>query len=123
MGDFVKFVCYMGKKSVSAISAFSVNGRIILLLSFFISSFFIVISVQGQVRVGGVVRDANGASINGASVNVKGTAIGTTTDSLGRYEISVPGPNAVLVFSSVGFAAAEQTVGNRKSINISLVSK
>ena len=61
--------------------------------------------------------DASG--IPGASVSVKGTSKGTTTDADGNYKISVSG-SSVLVFTSVGFNSQEVSVGSKTQINVSL---
>ena len=63
--------------------------------------------VWAQRQVSGRVTDARDNSpIPGASVNVKGTNTGTTTDENGEYRVSAP-VNAVLVFSVVGFSSKE----------------
>lgn len=61
------------------------------------------------------------SSLRGVSVQLKGTAIGTTTDATGHYRIAgtIKGR---LVYSFVGFANQEIDVNNRSQINISLVS-
>jgi TonB-linked SusC/RagA family outer membrane protein len=76
--------------------------------------------VLSQTTVKGTVTDAQGGVIEGASVNVKGTSTGTLTDSLGHYSLSVPGSKSILVFSSVGIGTVEQTVGSRRTIDITL---
>ncbi|WP_165958239.1 SusC/RagA family TonB-linked outer membrane protein [Segetibacter sp. 3557_3] len=68
----------------------------------------------------GTIKDASGNNVGAVSVNVKGSNAGTTTDSSGRYTISVPGPTTTLVFSSVGFGSQEQIVGSRRTINVTL---
>jgi TonB-linked SusC/RagA family outer membrane protein len=70
--------------------------------------------------VTGRLTAATGEALAGVSVTVKGTTTGTTTNAEGAYSLSVPGPNAVLVFSYVGYAAQEQTVGTRTAINVAL---
>jgi TonB-dependent starch-binding outer membrane protein SusC len=113
----------MQKKSTARISAICVSCRSIPLLFFTLLSILTFTNLYAQpVRVTGVVRDGSGATVNGASINVKGTPVGTATDSSGRYSISVPGPSSVLVFSSVGFGTIEQPVGAKKVINVTLNS-
>lgn len=73
-----------------------------------------------NIKVSGTVKDFKGNPVEGASVTVKGTSSGTTTDTEGRYTISVPGAKSVLVFSGVGFLAKEETVGSRTAINPTL---
>jgi TonB-linked SusC/RagA family outer membrane protein len=76
--------------------------------------------VAGAHTVSGKITAANGEGIPGVTVVVKGTTTGTTTDVDGKYTISVPNDNSVLVLSSVGYTKQELTVGNRTSINQSL---
>lgn len=72
-----------------------------------------------DIKVSGKVTDATGTALVGASINVKGSNIGTATNANGEYEINVA-PNAVLTVSYVGYETAEISVGNRTSIDISL---
>lgn len=71
-------------------------------------------------RVGGTVLDARGNPLSGVSVTVKGTGMGTTTDSTGRFRISVPSPESVLVFSSVSYENKEEVAGRKQKMLITL---
>ncbi|HEX2533055.1 MAG TPA: TonB-dependent receptor [Chitinophagaceae bacterium] len=73
-----------------------------------------------DIRVTGRVTGAGGEALAGVSVSIRGTSTGTTTDAGGNFTITVPDENAVLVFSFVGFASQEVTVGNRTAINVTL---
>ncbi len=74
-----------------------------------------------QVQVTGTVTSAStGESLPGANIVIRGTDVGTVTDMAGRYSISVPDQDAVLVFSYVGYVSQEVTVGNQTIINILL---
>ena len=86
---------------------------------FFIAivSFFSIAMANAQTITGTV--SAEGVPLPGASVSVKGTSKGSTTDFDGKYSINVSS-GATLVFSYVGYAAKEVLVGNQKIINISL---
>lgn len=75
-----------------------------------------------DIRVSGKVTGTGGTALSGVSVTIKGVNTGTTTDDAGNYSITVPNENSVLVFSYVGYNAQEVTVGNRTSINISLIA-
>jgi TonB-linked SusC/RagA family outer membrane protein len=75
-----------------------------------------------QMIVSGKVTDDQGAPIPGANILIKGTTIGTSTDSDGKFSISVPDADAVLVVSFIGFISKEVVVGNQTEINISLTS-
>ncbi len=81
-------------------------------------------SVFAQDReVSGVVTSADdGLSIPGVSVIIKGTTIGTTTDFDGKYSISVPEGNEVLVFSFVGMKTTELPVTSN-TINLVMESE
>lgn len=67
------------------------------------------LSVFAQsTQVTGVVYDAQGLSLPGASVVVKGTTIGASTDFDGKFALSVPNvKNQVLLVSSIGFEMVE----------------
>jgi len=70
--------------------------------------------------VSGTVSDETGAGLPGVSVVVKGSVRGTSTDQNGNYRISVPGPEAVLVFSYVGYLPQEIPVGSRTTLAVTL---
>ena len=63
--------------------------------------------------------DENGEGLPGASVLVKGTSIGTTTDLDGNYLIQAP-DDAVLIYSYVGYLSQEVVVGNKSRIDIQM---
>lgn len=72
------------------------------------------------LRITGTVRIADGSPLSGVTVSVKGSGIASVTNDLGYYEINVPDKNAILIFSSVGYAALEIPVNDQTSINISM---
>lgn len=72
------------------------------------------------ITVTGKVVDDQAAALPGVNVLIKGTTIGTTTDSDGRYTLAVPDENAVLVFSFIGFTLQEVIVGTQTQIDITL---
>lgn len=75
---------------------------------------------QAQTRTvtGKVVDASTGESLPGVNVLVKGTGTGTITNLDGNYQVEVPGPEAVLVFSFVGFVSEEVSVGNQSTIDV-----
>jgi TonB-dependent starch-binding outer membrane protein SusC len=92
------------------------TGRLILLLSLFLSA-----STFAQRTVTGtVIDDSNGEPMIGATVLLKGTSNGTTTGLDGTYSISVPGPEAILVFSFIGSETQEVLVGDQTKIDVHL---
>lgn len=83
-----------------------------------------ICALQAQTKITGKVTDAtNGAGMPYVTVSVKGTTLGSNTDNSGNYSISVPGNNAVLVFSFVGYTTVEQEIGGRNVINVALQSE
>ncbi len=95
----------------------------ILLLNIFLASVFIIQSYAQERTVNGTVLSSeDNSGLPAVNVIVKGTMTGTTTDLDGNYKLTVPANDAVLVFSSIGFATQEIEVGNQSVINLTLVS-
>ncbi|WP_175473535.1 SusC/RagA family TonB-linked outer membrane protein [Algibacter pectinivorans] len=76
--------------------------------------------MKAQTVVNGTVVDSSGIPLPGVNVTEKGTANGASTDFDGNYSLSVSS-SSILVFSYVGFVPQEITVGNKKTINVTLV--
>lgn len=70
----------------------------------------------------GSVKDDKGEPLPGATVLVKGTDRGTTTDDKGRFVLSIPERSVTLVVSYVGFTSQEQVVGAKTTLDIVLLS-
>ena len=72
-------------------------------------------------------KDMNNAALSFATVMIKGTTIGVNTDEQGKYTLSVPGGNHVLVVSFLGYESIEVPftikADETKTINQSLGSK
>lgn len=73
-----------------------------------------------QREVRGMVKDETGQPLPGANIVVKGTTLGTTTNSDGTYQLQVESSENVLVFSFVGYISQESPVGSRSTIDIML---
>ena len=73
-----------------------------------------------EKQVSGTVSDNSGETMPGVSVRVKGTGIGVITTIDGKYTITVPDENSILVFSFIGYATQEINVKNKSQINIVL---
>ncbi len=95
---------------------FTISG-LVLLCFFFINSAF-----AQNVTVKGKVTDANGETLIGVSVSVKGTSTGTQTDVNGAFSLSAPS-NATLVFSYLGYDAQELPVTGQTSLDVKLRAK
>ncbi len=85
-----------------------------------LSSFTHKESIEFAIAVRGRVTDENGSAFPGVNVLVKGTTLGTSTDANGEYALSVKDENDILVFSSIGYASEEVTVGSRTTIDLSM---
>lgn len=87
----------------------------LLIFAFAISSAF------GQARIvkGNVTSEAEGA-LPGVNVVLQGTLQGTITDGNGYYSITVPGPEAVLVFTFISYTPQLITVGTQTTIDVVL---
>ena len=74
------------------------------------------------VSVTGRVTDASGQPIVGASVIVRGTTVGVSTDAEGRFALEVPSPAAsqTLEVSYLGYETATVPVGSRTSFEVTL---
>ncbi len=80
----------------------------------------IVISRRRDTRITGTVKDLNGYPLPGATVRVKGTGAGASTDINGKFTLAVP-VNAVLVISFAGFQTKEVEVNDQSIVNVVLL--
>ncbi|AMQ55825.1 SusC/RagA family TonB-linked outer membrane protein [Algoriphagus sanaruensis] len=80
------------------------------------------VSAQQRVITGQVISEEDGLGLPGATVLVKGTTVGTTTDLDGNYSITVPAGSDVLIFSFVGLKTIEEAIGNRTVVNVTLTT-
>ncbi|MBK6345242.1 MAG: SusC/RagA family TonB-linked outer membrane protein [Bacteroidales bacterium] len=77
--------------------------------------------VLAQTTITGTVSSSEDSKgIPGATVLVKGTNVGLTTDMSGKYSIKVPVQGKILQFSFVGMKAKEVPIGNQTVINVVL---
>jgi TonB-linked SusC/RagA family outer membrane protein len=75
---------------------------------------------QERTVTGTVKASDDGSALPGVSIKVRGAATGTQTGAEGQYSIRIPDNNAVLVFSFIGFATQEVTVGARDVVNVTM---
>ncbi len=94
--------------------------QLILKSLLFFCAFFFISNVQAQdLTVSGTVRDVTGP-LPGANITVKGTSNGTTTDFDGNYVLTNVPPDAILIYSFVGYYTQEIGVNGRTTINVNL---
>lgn len=78
-------------------------------------------SLLAQNRViTGKVTDEKGDPIPNASIMIKGSNTGTTTNMEGVYSITVPAAAKVLVVSAIGVGSSEVAIGTRAAIDVAL---
>lgn len=78
---------------------------------------FIGVMFSQDIKVSGVITSAeDGLPVIGASVIVKGTTIGTISDSDGNFSMEVPSNAEVIVASYVGMKSQEVGVGQNLQI-------
>ena len=76
---------------------------------------FAQVTVRGEIKSSG-----DNQPLVGVGIMEKGTTNGVISDMDGKYSITVKGPDAVLVISSIGFRTEEITVGNQRTINVTM---
>jgi TonB-linked SusC/RagA family outer membrane protein len=82
--------------------------------------FAVVTAARAQQVVKGKLTDESGAPIPGASVVIKGTTFGATTDQSGNFSFTLPPNSKILVFSALGYGEKQITIGKEMDLNISL---
>lgn len=85
-----------------------------------LAAFVLPMGLHAQTKtVQGVVRDASGETIIGATISQKGSTNATVTDIDGHFSISVP-DNATLVISYVGYDNKQVAVQGKAKIDVVL---
>jgi TonB-dependent starch-binding outer membrane protein SusC len=69
----------------------------------------------------GTVLSENGSPLPGVAVKVHKTELSTITDTSGVFSITVPGPEALLSFSALGYKYRDITVGTLPTVEVVLV--
>lgn len=88
--------------------------NLLFLVSFLLCGYTYAQSVSGTIS------DANGP-LPGASILVKGSANGTTTDFDGNFTLNNVATDAVLTVSYMGYISQEVSVGGKTTINVTLI--
>ncbi|WP_298950049.1 SusC/RagA family TonB-linked outer membrane protein [uncultured Nonlabens sp.] len=93
------------------------NQKLKTVLLLFLLPFF----AFAQSVITGTVLESNGLPALGATVSVKGTSNGTSTDFDGKYTLNNVPSDAVILFSFVGYTTQEIPFNGQSSINVTLV--
>lgn len=107
------FVVFMPSMKIISLKKISLTLSAIICL---------LISISAQNRsITGRVTDASGQAVAGASVLVKGTRIGTTTNAEGSFTLNVPANARTLVFSSVNMSPREVAISG-STVDVTLTA-
>jgi hypothetical protein len=85
----------------------------------FVFAFLAFTAISAQT-ISGVVTSEDGP-LPGATVQVKGSNVGVTTDFDGKFSIQASGSD-VLLISFVGFTSQEVSINNQDNLSITLQS-
>ncbi|MEJ7692651.1 TonB-dependent receptor [Daejeonella sp.] len=75
---------------------------------------------QQSNTIRGKVQDENGLAMIGVSVRLKGTSLGVSTDTDGRFSLASPEKEGILVFSFIGYMTQEKAVSSQSDYTISM---
>lgn len=78
-------------------------------------------TTQQAREISGTVKSSvDGYALAGASVILRGTTVGTFTDSHGKYKITSATGNGTLVFSFIGYKSKEVKLSKSNVVNVTL---
>ena len=93
--------------------------KLLMLISICLAFVF----ANAQTRVlRGKITDATGAPVSNATVQLKGTKLGTVSDATGSFSISVPQTVHTAVVSSLNYVTTEVDIKNKSNIDVSLAA-
>jgi hypothetical protein len=81
----------------------------------FVSLFFVTATVLGQTKISGTVVDETNQSLPGASIVVKGTKNGTSTDFDGKFTLDAASSSGTIVVSFIGYKSKEVLFSSSKA--------
>lgn len=110
---------------LSALSATKSKNNFFAFATIFFISLLISLGLQAQQKeIVGIVTNESGEPLQGVTAAIKGnTKNATSTNALGRFLIKVSNPNAIIIFTYVGYEAQELAIAGKKDFNISLKPK
>lgn len=75
-----------------------------------------------QREITGRMTDEQGNTIQGVTIGVKGSVIGTTSNENGDYRITVSDNATTLVFSMVGFETQEHVIDGLSNLDVTMIA-
>ncbi len=107
------------KESDKSRSGMHISGIKMIILTI-ISCFFFQYNIYAQeTAIAGTVTDANGLTLPGVNIVIKGTTTGAVTDANGEFSINAK-PSDILIVTYIGYEKKEVEVGDRKIVKITL---
>ncbi|MBC7424180.1 MAG: TonB-dependent receptor [Ferruginibacter sp.] len=93
-----------------------------ILFAFFFFTLSTTLLAQSNlpIIVTGVVKDSSGTALGKSTVAEKGTKNATTTDADGNFTLKVANTRSTIIFSSVGYAQQQVSVGDKTNIVVAL---
>lgn len=91
--------------------------KLLLILGFLLGASALAVAQLRTVK-GTVTSAEDGSPLVQLTVIIKGTTTGVVTDMDGKYSITAPSADAVLIFKYTGFKNQEIMVGNQSTIDV-----
>ena len=91
-----------------------------ILLIFYAMLLVTTMHAQSRQIKGRINSAEGGEALNGATINIKGTKQGASTNAKGEFSLTIPSGKVVLVVSFVGYKEQEITVENQSEISLQL---
>jgi len=92
----------------------------LLLFGLLLTIGFQLLIAQGSEITGTIIESKTNLPLIGVNIIIKGTTSGTVSDLDGKYTVSVPDQDAILVFSFMGFRDQEIPVNGISTLNVSM---
>ncbi len=109
------------KKNLNNYLRCSIKSKVLMLTGILWLSAITLVFAQQTNTVKGTVYDANNASLPGATILVKGTTLGTTSDVEGKFTLQVPATAKTLVISFIGMVSQDVAIST-EPISVTLLS-
>lgn len=93
--------------------------KLLMMFSLFLIAGAMVLAQTVQIT-GTVTSSEDGLPLPGVAVTIKGTTVGVSTDSNGKYSISAPANAVTIAFQFIGFKTQNITIGGQRVIDVVL---
>jgi TonB-linked SusC/RagA family outer membrane protein len=93
-----------------------------IIMTLMVALGFVLTATAQNRTVSGTLKDERGKPVANATVLVKGTIVGTSTDTEGKFSLSVPASGRTLVVSGIGFTSQDVSIGNKTNFDITMTS-